>query len=239
MPRPWIGITTARSAPTGSRDRLAAMESYAQAIRLAGGIPIFITPMADEDAADELLLRLDGVVLSGGGDVDPARYHQAPGPRLDEVDERRDSFEFGLASRAIAGATPLLGICRGIQVVNVALGGSLIQDIPSQHPGALDHEQGASQPGQLSHRVAIEQRGQLAQIYGIGEAQVNSYHHQAVGDLAPGLVSTALAPDAVIEAVEFPEHPFAVAVQWHPERLLERPESQRLFEALVRAAAKG
>ncbi len=210
--------------------------TYWYAIVMAGGEPVPIYPGDDLDA---LCPALDGVVLTGGGDVHPRHFGQEPdGTQMDSVHEGRDELELAIARRAAASGKPLLGICRGIQVMNIALGGGLIQHIEGHAQVANTFEGPPTQ-----HAVCIEPDSLLARTLDNGAtATVNTYHHQAVpaDDLAPGLRATAWAEDGVIEALEMPGHPFYIGVQWHPERLYELgPEQRNLFRALVAAAKNG
>jgi putative glutamine amidotransferase len=183
------------------------------------------------------LARLDGLLFSGGGDLDPATYGAPPHRLVAGVDLQRDAAELALARWASVEGRPLFGICRGLQVLNVALGGSLYADV-SQHPGAIRHTYSPGFPTDLRpHDVRVEPGTCLADLLGAPRVAVNSLHHQASQSLAPGLVAAAFAPDGLVEAVELPGHPFALAVQWHPECLPGAPEMQRLFAAFVAAAA--
>ena len=180
--------------------------------------------------------RVDGLILSGGGDVDPACYGEEAIPAVGGVDGERDHTEVTLARWALAERKPLFGICRGLQLLNVACGGALYQDV-SQHDGAMQHAYYPNYPHDfLAHTVSIAPGSRLAAILGAETAQVNSLHHQACRIVAPGLAVTAYAPDGIIEAIEVPDHPFALAVQWHPEALPAMAESRALFGALVAAA---
>ena len=181
----------------------------------------------------------DGVVLGGGCDVDPVLYGEAPRPdaRL-EIDAARDATDFALYDRARRRDVPTLAICRGMQVVNVALGGTLVQDLPTQRPGTLSHDAEAASRdarNRLDHTVRVTPGTRLADVAGAGEIPVNSRHHQAVDRLAPGLTVSATAADGVVEGLEA-SSPWLIAVQWHPENLAgEDGASRRLFEAFARA----
>jgi putative glutamine amidotransferase len=181
--------------------------------------------------------RLDGILLPGGEDIDPARYDEPVHPGCGRVTPERDQQELALARWAVDDGRPLLAICRGIQVLNVALGGSLYQDISAQLPLAGRHAHLPGQPrGHPAHQVSIHSQTRLACILGVGELWVNSMHHQAIKELAPRLAITACAPDGVVEGAEVGDHPFAVAVQWHPEEMTTgNPLQQRLFDAFVDA----
>jgi putative glutamine amidotransferase len=181
----------------------------------------------------------DGVVIGGGGDVAPARYGQAPRPDANlEVDAERDRTDFELFELARRGETPTLGICRGLQVINVALGGTLVQDLATERPGALGHETDETRRRDKTrpdHAVRVEPGTKLSGIAAAAELPVNSRHHQAIAELAPGLAVSAVAPDGVIEAVEGRGTPWLVAVQWHPENLAAGdPASRRIFEEFAR-----
>jgi putative glutamine amidotransferase len=175
------------------------------------------------------------VLFSGGGDLDPARYGAPPHPLAAGIDAVRDEAELALAQWALAEGRPLFGICRGAQLLNVALGGTLYGDV-QEHAGALPHTYPSEQAGDRTHSVQVAEGSRLAELLQLPLLAVNSLHHQAVRTVAPGLRVTAQAPDGLVEGIELPEHPFAVAVQWHPESLPEAPEMQRLFEGFVRAA---
>ena len=203
----------------------------------AGGVPVLIPSELDESDWMELYLRLDGILLSGGGDIAVERYNGLPHPRTDGVDEARDALEFGLLNSAIKEGKPFLGICRGSQVVNVGLGGTLYTHVEDQHPDALKHDYFPNfSRNRLSHPVRVEEGSRLAEIVGEPVLQVNSLHHQGIKDLAPRLKPIAYAPDGLIEAVELSDHPFGLAVQWHPEWLTDQQPTRNLFKAFVNSA---
>ena len=240
MTKPLIGIP-ARSAL--NPDTQASMDgvviAYLTAVARAGGVPLIVPRRLAPDALSAVFAKLDGILLPGGGDIDPARLGGESHPTVYGIDVERDALEFTLARWAVEQARPILGICRGIQVFNAALGGSLYVDISAQRPGALPHSTAHGLPlDYLAHRVSVEAGSRLAGLFGPAEGPVNSWHHQAVREAAPGLRVSARAEDGLIEGVELPAHPFALAVQWHPEMLPDRPESQRLFAGLVEAAAQ-
>jgi putative glutamine amidotransferase len=191
-------------------------------------------------AARDVLEDAAGVLLTGGGDVDPARYGEAMDPTFEAAEEGRDAYEAEIVRLAVERNLPLLAICRGVQILNVAMGGSLIQDIPSQHPGTINHS--LTEPKYaIAHdvRVAAGSRLHAALQDRIGvdhTMPVNSRHHQAIKALAPGLTVTATAPDGIIEAVERPGAAFCLGVQWHPENFVEHGEFAALFRAFVDAA---
>ena len=239
--KPVIGITPSPSLdaqPHGEFLRHVLNEAYASAVEAAGGIPIILPPQPNNTAA--IFEVIDGLLLSGGADLDPARYGEPDvHPSTYGIDPLRDRFELDLVAAAVALDRPLLGVCRGVQVLNVALGGSLIQDIPTQieHP-ILHRQQAAGLPADaVGHEVAVAEYPIFASVFGAASIGVNSFHHQAIGRLAPSLVATAHAPDAVIEAVVRPESTYCVGLQWHPELMYRRhPEQLRPFASLVLAA---
>ena len=209
-----------------------------EAVAAAGGLPVYVPPGLDPETLRDLYDRLDGLLLPGGPDVRPALYGQSQHPMSLVIDDPRDALELRLARWAAAEDLPVLGICRGHQVLNVALGGTLVQDIPSQVNTTLKHDQvdGLPRSNRL-HTVAIAEDSQLAAILGETHVSVNSLHHQSVAEVAPGARVTATAPDGVVEALEVPGKPFLLSVQWHPEDLYaEDPAMARLFEAFVAAA---
>jgi putative glutamine amidotransferase len=241
MTRPVIGVTASidhRSAAFGETYSLT--RQYAAGVVHAGGVPVIVPHNLDEEALHALLDRLDGVLLSGGGDLDPALYGEAAHPATCEIEPDRDRVELTLARWLVEQARPLLAICRGIQVLNVALGGTLVQDIPTQVPAAAPHsfDRKTTPRHYLAHPVKIDPDSHLARVLQLDVAQTNSWHHQAIKQVADRLRVTAVAPDGVIEAVEVPGQRLAIGVQWHPEWLFEeRAEHRRLFEELVRAAS--
>jgi putative glutamine amidotransferase len=217
--------------------RFGQNRTYIRALVEAGGAPLLIPSLMDKTLLRAVYGVLDGLLLSGGVDVDPAHYGEAAHPDLGEVDGERDETELALTRWAMEQDLPLLAICRGIQVLNVALGGSLYQDIQAQIPGAARHNWSSGYPrSHLSHPVVIEEETTLAGILGTTFLPVNSLHHQSVKEVAPALTVVARAPDQVVEAVEAAGHPFAIGVQWHPEDLIASDvRAQRLFNALVQA----
>lgn len=213
--------------------------AYCRSVALAGGAPALIPLCLGEPAWRSIYQQMDGLLLPGGVDVAPALYGEEPHPKLGKVDDALDQAEMTLARWALADGVPVLGICRGIQTLNVAAGGSLYQDLPSQFSGALRHA--CSPPDyprtHRAHAVHVEPGSRLAGILDAQETMVNSRHHQAVKNLAPGFVVSARAPDGVIEGIESEDGRFAVGVQWHPESLAaDEPQMLAIFEALVRAA---
>ncbi len=238
--RPVIGITASidhRLPAYGETYSLT--RKYAEGVLQAGGVPVIVPHNLDEDALRVVLDRLDGVVLSGGGDIDPALFSEDALSPTGKIESDRDRVELMLARWVVEQDIPFLGICRGIQVLNVALGGTLVQDIPSQVPNALPHsfDRKMTPRDYLAHPVKIDPSSQLARVMQLEVARTNSWHHQSIKQVADRLQTTAVAPDGVIEAVEVPGQRFAIGVQWHPEWLVEEyPEHRRLFEGLIEAA---
>lgn len=238
MTSPLIGITT---HPTTAPDRKTLDRLLAEivaAVARAGGLPVLIPAGVATTTLSGILARVDGLLLSGGGDVDPAAYGATASPLVGGIDADRDVLELNLARRALRSRKPLLGICRGLQVLNVAAGGTLYQDV-GEHPGAQRHTFHPGYPFDLlAHPIGIAAKSRLARIVERTEIEVNSLHHQACNTAGEGLRVVARAADGLIEALEAPEHPFALGVQWHPEALPGLVEMQALFRALVEASAK-
>jgi putative glutamine amidotransferase len=239
MPRPLIGITAhRRNSDEGHKDVISLMHFYVDAVRGNGGLPVIIPLGLNDEELRELYERLDGMVISGGGDMDPALAGAEPHPTIYGIDPDRDHDELSLIRWAVKEEKPFLGICRGVQVFNVAMGGTLFGDIASHAPGIpLKHDWFPNFPrNHIAHPVAITEETRLAQIIGTPFVDVNSLHHQGINQPGTGLEVAARAPDGLIEAIELPGHPFALGVQWHPECLQDRPEMQALFSELVKAS---
>jgi putative glutamine amidotransferase len=237
--RPLIGISVSNKRdPSDLADIYSIQTPYAQAVAEAGGLPVLVPNGLQSDTLHALLERLNGLLLSGGGDIHPKFYNAEPIPSLRSVDETRDLCELAMVRWAFERQIPCLAICRGIQVINVAMGGSLIKDIQAEYPTSIDHDLHDQSPNMLAHHVRILRDSRLADIFGADEIETNSRHHQAILKLAEEIRIVAEAPDGIIEAIEAPEHPFFLGVQWHPERLLDRHESRALFESLTESASK-
>jgi putative glutamine amidotransferase len=216
------------------------MEDYLESVRRAGGEPIEV--VVGGESPEQILSRVDGLMLTGGGDVDPKLYGEKPHETFEAAETGRDEFEIALAKAAVQKGIPLLAICRGMQVLNVAMGGTLYQDIPSQVTGALHHSVPQPRAGS-AHEVWISKDSLLSALLKDhmedGETcHVNSRHHQSVRDVASGFDVTATSPDGVIEAMEKPGAVYCIAVQWHPENFWRTGEFRELFEGLVRAASE-
>jgi putative glutamine amidotransferase len=233
--RPLVALTMSYS-----KDPQVGFElhsSYVRSVEQAGGLALILAPGGPADAA-QLLDRVSGLLLTGGSDVDPASFGEARHPALKRVIPERDAFEIALCREALRRDLPLLAICRGQQVLNVALGGTLYQDLASQVPNALEHSADGER-WQTSHDVVLLCGTRLRSILGVERLEVNSFHHQAVKDVGPGLVVSARSPaDGVIEGVESQAHRFVVGVQWHPEDFVGRSAAfAPLFAALIETCA--
>jgi putative glutamine amidotransferase len=238
MPRPLIGITTRNGRDSDGHPTTNLQQSYLNAVIGAGGLPVPVPCSYPEDLLVDLYSRLDGILFSGGGDIALEHFKGDSHPRIDGIDPARDFAELSLTRLAAQQGKPMLGICRGIQVMNVALGGSLYTHIPAQLPGALDHDYPGSLRREIVHPVNVDETARVAGIFGETLLHVNSLHHQGVKDVAPALRIAGHSPDGLVELVEMPGHPYAVAVQWHPEWLTDQPAMQRLFQSFVEAAGR-
>jgi putative glutamine amidotransferase len=243
-PRPLIGCATYRKQAdqTPPIEVIGLMPTYIEAVRAGGGLPVLIPLGLAEDELDAILDRVDGVLLPGGGDIAPDAYGGDAGDvSIRDVDIDRDSTEFLLIRRSLQQEKPLLAICRGHQVFNVALGGSLWEDVERNMPGAQPHDFFHLHDREyLAHPVEVVPDSRLAEAIGREPLHVNSLHHQGIRRLAPPLRAVAMAPDGLIEGVEVPEHPFAVGVQWHPENMLQKePRMHALFRRFVQSASNG
>ena len=235
--RPRIGIPMRIELST---DRFYLSRFYSEAVVAAGGAPVHISLIPQPEYVEAVVEGLDGILLPGSdSDVDPLRYGHQPHPQLGAVHPIKDETDLLVIAAAERKQLPIFAICFGMQVLNVSRGGTLIQDVGSQVPEAIKHEQGAPRD-RPSHRVTLSEQTRLSSITGVDACVVNSHHHQAIETLGANLVATAWASDGIIEALEDPRPDrFAVAVQWHPELGWERdPISQRLFEAFVTEASK-
>ncbi len=233
--RPLIGMTTWRSPRPSNRFQYAVSSGYVAAVEEAGGIAV--TLPAQLRAVPELIATLDALILTGGGDIDPVHYGQPLHPATHSIDPDRDRFELDLTRMAVERGLPLLGICRGIQVINVALGGTLIQDIPAEVPAALVHQTPEDAPI-ATHPVCLQTDSRLAALIQCADLLTNSAHHQAIQSLAPALRVVGWSQDGVVEAVESTDQSFVIGVQWHPEILFrDAAPHRRLFACLVEACA--
>jgi putative glutamine amidotransferase len=235
---PIIGITTNQSKTVYGQPTIMLMQSYVNAVIQAGGVPVLVPSLIAEDGWETLYARLDGILFSGGGDIGLEYSPGEPHPRIDDVDFARDSIELKMVRAAAADGKPFLGICRGCQVMNVALGGTLYTHIPDQFPNALDHSYPGNMRTLLVHEIKIEEGTRVAEIFGEPIIKVNSLHHQGLKDIPLSIRVAGHAPDGLVEAIELPAHPFGLAVQWHPEWLTDQEPTRNLFRNFVQAANK-
>jgi len=238
MLHPLVALTaSSKPASTlGKYARVRVNEAYVRALQSVGLVPLVVPPSLSPDEARAVVARVSGVVLSGGEDIDPARYNAARHPATQKPKPARDATELALVDAAHDARRPLLGICRGLQLLNVALGGTLVQDLGMLRPSDIGHSLESSRAHRV-HRVTILSGSRLAAATGALDIEVNSIHHQAVDQLAPSLRATAFAPDGVVEAVETTGEWWALAVQWHPEELMAdaKPWDRALIAAFARA----
>ncbi|MGH9889210.1 MAG: gamma-glutamyl-gamma-aminobutyrate hydrolase family protein [bacterium] len=245
--RPVIGIPTQTLQSLGgvSAEIPASWvmsQRYVVTLTNAGAIP-WLVPLVDDDTLRGIYEKLDGVFLPGGADIDPASYGQAPHPLCDKTDKDRDRVELALAKWAIEEGKPVLGVCRGMQLINLAAGGTLYQDIAEQKEGAIKHDYfpfggQTFRRDYLAHDVAVTPGTRLAKVFGAGALKVNSMHHQGVRDVGQSLAVTAMADDGLVEGLEADGEAYVVGVQWHPEALTDNQESaRRLFEDFVSHAS--
>lgn len=228
--KPVIGITT----DVEKNDKHVLNNTYVKAVIRAGGLPI-ILPVGAEEDVKQFAGLIDGLLLTGGGDIDPTIFGEEPHLRLGDVDPARDAVELDLFKEVLALNKPILGVCRGLQIMNIALGGNMYQDIYAQKEGdLLQHIQKAPN-SHGSHFVQVEKESLLESITKTSQIKVNSYHHQAVKDVPKPLIISGVASDGVIEAIESTAHTFVLGVQWHPEALAQKEDavSLRIFDAFI------
>ncbi len=229
--KPLIGIVS-----SWNEDRMSSItpHAYVESVAEAGGIPLLI-PMVEKSHGELILSKLDGIVFPGGADVDPARYRERPLPKLGKINPRLDELELFLAEKSLKSGLPILGLCRGCQIVNVAAGGTLVQDISSQIGGAMKHRQEAP-TWYGTHEVVLDDDSLAFEIFGTGKLSVNSYHHQSVREPGDGLTVTGRALDGIAEVVEARKN-FVLLLQWHPEAMWKHdPIFIKPYQALVEAS---
>jgi putative glutamine amidotransferase len=238
-PLPRIGVSGVLRDWHDAR-RAGVNAAYVRAVAQGGGVPLILSQLMGDGSAARALDGCEGLVLTGGEDIDPSHYGAEPSAALGSVDTERDRFELALFAAARSAGLPILGICRGIQLINVALGGTLYQDLPSERPGPVDHNPDAARNAR-THHVCLAPGSRAAHALGVDRLVPNSFHHQAVRDLAPTLVASGWSDDGVIEVVETrPDDGWLLAVQWHPEEMHAdqlAPEGG-LFKALVEEAGR-
>jgi len=226
-----------RTHTDGALVRYAVISTYTRAVELAGGAPIAIPLQLTEETLSGIFAHLDGLLLAGGADVHPSEFGEEVAPFCGEIDRASDIVELNLLRWAMREQMPILGICRGLQMLNVAAGGTLYQDIAAQIPGALRHEHVQGDPhNRLAHSIEIEAQSRLARALGATRLAVNSQHHQAIKQVAPEWRVVARAPDGIVEGIESPNGQFVVGVQFHPEWLVDDDARMvRLFKEFVDA----
>lgn len=243
---PVIGITTQtlEAIPDQLPRCWIMSQRYVNVLTAAGALPWVIPLLEGNEAALRgIYERLDGLFLPGGVDIDPAAYGEPRTSLCGRIDPARDWAELLLVRWALADKKPVLAVCRGAQLVNVAVGGALYQDVGAQHPDAIKHDHfpiGGRRRDELAHEVRLVRGSRLQRLLGVESLAVNSMHHQGISRLAPGLVPVATSPDGLIEGVETGNGQFLIGVQWHPEDLVDvDPRMKRLFDAFVEAAQRG
>lgn len=234
MRKPLIGLTPSHDMDNGD---IKARPTYLKALKAAGAIPVVLPLELSKEDLEQLSNELDGFLFTGGPDVHPFVFGEETQPGCGSVSQKRDELELSLLPLVLEQKKPILGICRGVQLLNIGLGGDIWQDIPPSTDGRVSIAH--SQPFAYSlpcHTVALSSNSRLEALSGCSKLKVNSSHHQAVRRLAPGLIASAYSPDGLTEAVEMPDYPFFIGVQWHPEYLWEKDESAfRLFQSFVEA----
>ena len=242
--KPVIGLSSNYVAPGDPRcpsqsGAYYMNRSYVVLLRQAGTLPINFPHATEPEDLGQLLDRVDGLLLTGGRDLDPAAYGEEPHASNDPANPERTASDLALARLAVERRYPILAVCLGLQTLNVAFGGSLWQDLPSQHPSDVTHRRPLAEHARLAHTVEIVEGSLLHRAVGRTRLEVNSTHHQAVRNIGRGLVATAVAPDGVVEALELPDLPFCLGVQWHPESLApDHPPHQALFDAFLAAVRR-
>lgn len=247
MSKPLIGIICGPHYENGAL-YYGLLPGYLRSIAAAGGLPVMIAPNHDEETLRAMFDRMDAVLMAGGADVDPKYYGMDGHPTIYGVDPLRDTAELAVIRWAAKEDKPLLGICRGVQMMNVALGGTLYRDIPSEYPdftGVNHSNRGKGAWHLIAHKVDVLHNSRLAEAMGLsgGLVEVNSLHHQAVREVAPSLKISAVSEDGIVEGIELPDARFFVGVQWHPEeitgsQLSSREAMEHLFATFVRAAQR-
>lgn len=239
MSAPLIGITSSHRKNKQGTEIVNLPEAYVAAVSHAGGVPLVISPSLPESSVNHLIDQLDGFLLSGGDDIHPGFYGGEMNSCIKNVDEQRDRLEIKIANAVMEAGIPFFGICRGCQILNVALGGRLYGDIKKQYPGAIKHDYFKNVPRDyLAHTIDVNEDSRLFKILGNTSCRVNSLHHQGIDLLAPGLHACAHAPDGLVEAVELTDHPFGIAVQWHPEWLQDNASMRNLFKEFIKAVVE-
>ncbi|MDP3058642.1 MAG: gamma-glutamyl-gamma-aminobutyrate hydrolase family protein [bacterium] len=232
--KPVIGVTCVHD---WKEERNRQNNTYIQAVLKAGGVPILLPCLESREDIEQHLDRIDALLVCGGPDMDPSYFGEEPHPKLGSISPMMDVYENCIIKLALHRNMPILGICRGVQVVNIVAGGTLMQDIATSAPcETLKHQQEAPRSSK-SHSVEVRANTKFAKIFPASNMRVNSFHHQAVNVVAPGFVVSAVAPDGIIEAIESTRHSFVIGVQWHPECMWDQSENyDGLFEAFIESA---
>jgi putative glutamine amidotransferase len=213
-------------------------DAYVRAIAQSGGLPVLVPSDLSGSSSEDMYRRLDGVVFTGGGDIEPSRYGGMNHRAIEGIDRARDTLELELLGKVVGDGKPFLGICRGCQLVNVGLGGTLYEHIADGLPGALEHDQPGDRKTSGLHQVQLQDGSLIAHVSRATAVDVNSHHHQGLKELGRRLRAVGRTSDGLIEAVELPDHPFALAVQWHPEWLTSRAHARALFSGFIEACAR-
>lgn len=233
---PIIGVTASKERGSGFTYQ-KVNDCNLKALIEAGAVPVILPVTGEDELIHRYLEIVDGIYFSGGGDIDPLIFGENPIKEIKEIDYDRDEFEIKLFKKAVIKKIPMLGICRGAQIMNVAAGGTLYQDIYAQKEASLGHSPKYAYGGYGHHKVKIMNHSKLYDIFQSEEIVVNSYHHQAVREVAEGFKITAISEDGIIEGIESENLPFAVGIQWHPEIMYKRhPEFLKIFKVFVKAA---
>lgn len=237
MHSPIIGLTTYKQKNIYGYPIAAVMQKYISVISEAGGVALLIPNEVCINNIREILKKIDGILFTGGGDIAPKKETNNDIHQFIDVDEERDFTEYALLMEIIKKQKPFLGICRGVQLINVVLGGSLYHHIPEDFPGAKKHNYNSGTERELlAHEIKILEKTHLSEIFKMNRLSVNSLHHQGIRNLASCLTAAAIAPDGLIEAVELTDYIFGIAVQWHPEWLTTQEAQMNLFRAFINAA---
>lgn len=214
--------------------RYFVKSNYVSAIREAGGVPLIIPPLKDENDLTKSLNLIDGLLIPGGDDIDPKYFNEKPHPSITLTDPEIMEFQLEFCRKAIGKDLPVFGICAGHQIINIACGGNIYQDIPSQYSNPIKHKRDEDEKQDPTHNIKIERSTKLYNIFQKDEILVNSTHHQALRDIAEGFIVTARSEDEIIEAIESKKHNFVIGVQWHPENLYKEDKLfLKLFEQMV------
>ncbi|MBO8173014.1 MAG: gamma-glutamyl-gamma-aminobutyrate hydrolase family protein [Bacillaceae bacterium] len=231
--KPIIGII-----PSLENESVRVHRDYTDSVRRAGGLPFILPYSTDDEDFNQMADQVDGLLLTGGGDIDPSLFGEDPLPGLGPITPERDHLEIRMIRLMLNRGSPIFAICRGCQILNVAAGGDMYQDLDSQLDGLLQHTQQAPRY-HASHKIRVVKPSLLYQITGEESFKVNSFHHQAVKEPAPGFVVSARTADGVIEAIESRSHPFVLGVQWHPENMTATDAlAHRLFQAFIEACRR-